>query len=680
MTRRTMKWLPLLLAMLMFATIVVSACTKTATVTYVSGVDDATGNAPASKTVAIGEDITLEANPFTRTGYTFTGWSDGSNTYQPGDSYTVNGNTTFTAQWKLDEPAEQDERTYFLAGDPINWEKTAENTFTKVADHSYKLEGVALREGNKVKLRFNADKWNDESVQYSYGAYFFPESVFGASTAWDDDAVVQAGKDGIYNIALTTQGALTATTGRDAGQIVSFTFTRTGDIPVETPETDITGPINAFIKSTGTYSGELYLYSNGAGSIYVPGFAESEFTYTLSNGVISIKANSEQKIYASTGTVVGRTISITVTVGNSGSSTETTDYTFESTLAKLTTINMYGENETYVNFYPVGTPLNLTDVKLDDHSLKEVVVNDETKQPSYLESITALNDDTSIKFVWEELPKYTVTYQAGEGTGADYVVTTTNTSHKLVNFATAGFTAPANKSFKCWLIDGTEYAPNATISLTDQGVTVVAQWQSNITVTIEGIDNGCTTNITTDNGWTSLGSGAYSKVFTPSEASRFYLPYASSQGFGLLYVSKSGFTLTWQCSLHSGETHNPGDNHAITQDVTITAVWTSSAADKTLDDYQGTWEGWLTDADNDDWDMIKIEGNSISIRDNYFGDSGWEACRSVQTSMVGGKLVVTFSWNGHTGKITFESDSTMTLEVTPGGGYSAKSATFTKKS
>ena len=38
----------------------------------------------------------------TRTGYTFTGWSDGTNTYQPGNSYTMPAeNVTFTAQWQI---------------------------------------------------------------------------------------------------------------------------------------------------------------------------------------------------------------------------------------------------------------------------------------------------------------------------------------------------------------------------------------------------------------------------------------------------------------------------------------------------------------------------------------------------------------------------------------------------
>ena len=38
----------------------------------------------------------------TRTGYSFTGWSDGTNTYQPGANYTMPAkNVTFTAQWQI---------------------------------------------------------------------------------------------------------------------------------------------------------------------------------------------------------------------------------------------------------------------------------------------------------------------------------------------------------------------------------------------------------------------------------------------------------------------------------------------------------------------------------------------------------------------------------------------------
>lgn len=51
------------------------------------------------QTVKQGEEVTLAAAP-TKDGYTFTGWSDGTNTYQPGATLTVNGDITLTAQWR----------------------------------------------------------------------------------------------------------------------------------------------------------------------------------------------------------------------------------------------------------------------------------------------------------------------------------------------------------------------------------------------------------------------------------------------------------------------------------------------------------------------------------------------------------------------------------------------------
>ena len=48
--------------------------------------------------ITAGTSITLAAAP-TKTDYTFNGWSDGTDTYDAGDSYTVNSDVTMTAQW-----------------------------------------------------------------------------------------------------------------------------------------------------------------------------------------------------------------------------------------------------------------------------------------------------------------------------------------------------------------------------------------------------------------------------------------------------------------------------------------------------------------------------------------------------------------------------------------------------
>ena len=65
------------------------------TVTVVYG----NGTADTVNTYVDGETINLPAAP-TREGYAFLGWSDGAETYKPGDEYTVTKDTTITALWK----------------------------------------------------------------------------------------------------------------------------------------------------------------------------------------------------------------------------------------------------------------------------------------------------------------------------------------------------------------------------------------------------------------------------------------------------------------------------------------------------------------------------------------------------------------------------------------------------
>ena len=66
---------------------------------------DANGgsNAPVSQSKDYGTSITLRSTKPTRSGYTFLGWSTSSTaasaTYQPGDSFSTNGNVTLYAVW-----------------------------------------------------------------------------------------------------------------------------------------------------------------------------------------------------------------------------------------------------------------------------------------------------------------------------------------------------------------------------------------------------------------------------------------------------------------------------------------------------------------------------------------------------------------------------------------------------
>jgi uncharacterized repeat protein (TIGR02543 family) len=74
-----------------------------ASITYSAGTDGS-GTAPSSPTtVAIGGTFTTPFSLYTRAGYSFGGWSDGTNTYAASATYpasgTVTGNVVLTAQW-----------------------------------------------------------------------------------------------------------------------------------------------------------------------------------------------------------------------------------------------------------------------------------------------------------------------------------------------------------------------------------------------------------------------------------------------------------------------------------------------------------------------------------------------------------------------------------------------------
>ena len=66
---------------------------RTFTVTYVL-----LNGETRTETAAYGQTVTLGEEP--RTGYTFVGWKDGENVYRAGETITVTGDMTLTAEWK----------------------------------------------------------------------------------------------------------------------------------------------------------------------------------------------------------------------------------------------------------------------------------------------------------------------------------------------------------------------------------------------------------------------------------------------------------------------------------------------------------------------------------------------------------------------------------------------------
>ena len=123
------------------------------TVTYKAG--EAEGDDVVINNVEEGTPITLAAaDTYSKEGYTFMGWNDGTDTYTAGDSYTVNDDVTFTAQWA------QNFTVTYKAG-----EATGDDVVRTVPAGAYNLESCSFVYANHA-----FDGWQNGSNKYNAGA------------------------------------------------------------------------------------------------------------------------------------------------------------------------------------------------------------------------------------------------------------------------------------------------------------------------------------------------------------------------------------------------------------------------------------------------------------------------------------------------------------------------------
>ena len=111
-----------------------SSTPTTYTVTYdCNGGESGCPDPSTISNISSGTSITL-ANAPSKTGYDFIGWSDGGTTYATGNSYTVNSDVTFTAQWQ-----EQGLLVFDFTSNPNNWPTTNPTSLT---NYIYPLGGA----------------------------------------------------------------------------------------------------------------------------------------------------------------------------------------------------------------------------------------------------------------------------------------------------------------------------------------------------------------------------------------------------------------------------------------------------------------------------------------------------------------------------------------------------------
>ena len=209
-------------------------------------VNDGTGNINKI-TINKGATITVPSAP-DRDGYRFLGWSDGTNTYNPGDKITVTTGMTLTAQWEeIPYTGKYSYEVFTSVGDngTISVDRYATEgdkvTIDVTPDEAYLLdELVVTANGKEVELTDNGDgtyTFTMPSANVKISATFAedpdwtepePEPstdvsdifIDVAPNAWYKDAVQYAYENGLMTGVSANEFAPDATTTR--GMIVSM--------------------------------------------------------------------------------------------------------------------------------------------------------------------------------------------------------------------------------------------------------------------------------------------------------------------------------------------------------------------------------------------------------------------------------------------------------------------------
>ena len=134
------------------------------------------GNAPDFIRADIGDEITLPSNSFVKAEYDFEGWvtENDSTVYQPGDTYVVNGNTVFNAQWTY---VGKQYKINFVGGDG------ATGTSTTLMSSAGKT--ISLPENTFTKRGYKFIGWSDGNNEFLPGkSYTVPENDVTFNAVW----------------------------------------------------------------------------------------------------------------------------------------------------------------------------------------------------------------------------------------------------------------------------------------------------------------------------------------------------------------------------------------------------------------------------------------------------------------------------------------------------------------
>jgi len=149
------------------------------TLSYAAG-EGATGTAPASEKMMQGDTVALKANPFTKEGYTFAGWTDGTYAYAAGEQFTMpKGNVTFTPYWAKSGAAANLSVTYAAGAEGVQGTLPSDT-------NTYAAGGiVTVQSGEVTREGYRFMGWSNGSKTYAAGEkLFMGESGLTLTAVW----------------------------------------------------------------------------------------------------------------------------------------------------------------------------------------------------------------------------------------------------------------------------------------------------------------------------------------------------------------------------------------------------------------------------------------------------------------------------------------------------------------
>ena len=568
-----------------------------------------TGTDPSSSSVQYNSSVTTAANPYTRTGYTFAGWTtnaDGSGTvFSVGGSFNMPAaNTTVYAKWTVIQ--------YTLGYDANGGTGTAPGAVT--VDYNSAQTSAAANTFTRSGFTFTG--WNTAAAGNGtpIGAntgFNMPAANTTLYAQWSSSAfniVASAGANGTVTpsgtTAVSSGGSQTYTIAGNAGYDVA-------DVLVDT--------VSVGAVTTYTFSSVAAAHTISAT------FSPKSYTVTFDpqNGTVS--PTTKNVTYASTyGTLptptrTGYTFNgwFIAPNGTGGQVIDTTPVTItaaQTLYASWTAIN-------YILSYDAGTGGSGTppsSVSVAYNSSTTAAANTFTRtgytfsgwntsvdgsgQPVAAGgSFTMLASDTTLYAQWT-INTYTVTYNNNTGTGIQSDINSPYNYNSTVTVLNQGTMAKTGNTFSSWNTaangSGTAYAVGATINNLAANVILYAQWTVNnydlsydanggsgtapstVTVNYGSSQTAATANTFTRSGyvftgWNTAANGSGTAI---ADGANFNMPGANTT----LYAQ-------WTHPLAAGDLAIVAINTSTIDSVGVVALVDLAAGDK----FNLTDNGWL---------------------------------------------------------------------------------------